>query len=103
MAKIDSLEPLMIDELRDLLDAEKQITKALPKMAKAASNEQLRSAFEMHLNQTNGQIERLNQVFDELGQRARGKTCEALIEQLTQSCFLARTRDGSVVLRSASA
>jgi ferritin-like metal-binding protein YciE len=78
MAKIDSLEPLMIDELRDLLDAEKQITKALPKMAKAASNEQLRAAFEMHLNQTNGQIERLNQVFEQLGERPKSKTCEGM-------------------------
>ncbi len=78
MPKLDSLEPLMIDELRDILDAEKQITKALPKMVKAASSEQLRSAFQQHLEQTNGQIERLNQVFEELGERARGKKCEAM-------------------------
>ncbi len=78
MAKIDSLEPLMIDELRDLLDAEKQITKALPKMAKAAVSPKLRSAFELHLDQTEGQIDRLNQVFEQLGERARGKTCEAM-------------------------
>ncbi len=78
MPKLDSLEPLMIDELRDILDAEKQITKALPKMVKAASSEQLRSAFQQHLEQTNGQIERLNQVFEELGERARGKKCEGM-------------------------
>ena len=78
MPKLDSLEPLMIDELRDILDAEKQVTKALPKMAKAASSEQLRAAFEQHLEQTNGQIERLNQVFEELGERPRGKKCEAM-------------------------
>ncbi|RPJ71959.1 MAG: ferritin-like domain-containing protein [Acidobacteria bacterium] len=78
MAKIDSLEPLMIEELRDILDAEKQVTKALPKMARAASSEQLRAAFEEHQQQTSGQIQRLNQVFDEIGERPRGKTCEAM-------------------------
>ena len=69
MAKIDSLEPLMIEELRDILDAEKQVTKALPKMARAASSEQLRAAFEEHQRQTSEQIERLNQVFEEMGER----------------------------------
>lgn len=78
MPKSDSLEPLMIDELRDILDAEKQVAKALPKMAKAASSEQLKAAFREHLQQTSGQIERLNQVFDELGERPRGKKCEAM-------------------------
>ncbi|MGE5360707.1 MAG: ferritin-like domain-containing protein [Bacteroidales bacterium] len=78
MPKPDSLEPLMIDELRDILDAEKQVTKALPKMAKAASSEKLKAAFQEHLRQTSGQIERLNQVFEELGERARGKKCEAM-------------------------
>ena len=78
MPKPDSLEPLMIDELRDILDAEKQVVKALPKMAKAASSEKLKAAFQEHLRQTSGQIERLNQVFDELGERARGKKCEAM-------------------------
>ncbi|MGE5357947.1 MAG: ferritin-like domain-containing protein [Bacteroidales bacterium] len=78
MAKIDSLEPLMIDELRDLLDAEKQVAKALPKMAKAASSEQLRAAFELHRQQTDGQIERLNQVFEQLGERPKSKTCEGM-------------------------
>jgi ferritin-like metal-binding protein YciE len=78
MAKIDSLEPLMIEELRDILDAEKQVTKALPKMARAASSEQLRAAFEEHQQQTSGQIQRLNQVFEEIGERPRGKTCEAM-------------------------
>jgi ferritin-like metal-binding protein YciE len=78
MSKIDSLEPLLLDELRDLLDAEKQVVKALPKMAKAASSEQLKTAFQEHLHQTAGQIERLNQVFEQLGERARGRKCEAM-------------------------
>jgi ferritin-like metal-binding protein YciE len=84
MAKIDSLEPLLVDELRDLLDAEKQVSKALPKMARAASSEQLRNAFEQHRVQTTTQIERLNQVFEELGERARSKKCigmKSLIEE----------------------
>jgi ferritin-like metal-binding protein YciE len=78
MPKLDSLEPLMIEELRDLLDAEKQVTKALPKMARAASSDELRMAFEEHLEQTNHQVERLNEVFDQIGQPARGKKCEAM-------------------------
>lgn len=78
MPKLDSLEPLMIAELRDLLDAEKQVSRALPKMAKAASSEQLKAAFEEHLEQTRGQMERLTQVFDQIGERPRGKKCEAM-------------------------
>ena len=78
MAKIDSLEPLMIEELRDLLDAEKQITKALPKMARAASSDELKEAFESHLEQTHTQLERLNQVFDHIGEKPSGKKCVAM-------------------------
>jgi ferritin-like metal-binding protein YciE len=84
MSKIDSLEPLMIEELRDLLDAERQVTRALPKMARAASAEELRGAFENHLEQTNRQLERLNQAFDHIGERARPKKCvgmQGLIEE----------------------
>jgi ferritin-like metal-binding protein YciE len=78
MPKIDSLDALMVDELRDLLDAEKQVSKALPKMVKAASSEELKAAFASHLEQTSTQIERLNQVFEQIGERARGKKCEAM-------------------------
>ena len=81
---VRSLENLLLDELRDLLSAEKQITKALPKMAKAASNEELRAAFEEHLTQTQGQIARLEQAFGILGHAARAKKCmgmEGLIEE----------------------
>jgi ferritin-like metal-binding protein YciE len=76
--KLDSLEPLMIEELRDLLDAERQITKALPRMAKAASSDELRAAFEEHLEITNEQIERLNQIFDELDHPAKPKKCAGM-------------------------
>ncbi len=103
MANLDSLQPLMIDELRDLLDAEKQITKALPKMAKAASSAELRAAFDEHLDQTAGQIERLNQVFAQIGERARGKTCEAMQsiieegQQMMKSAGPGATRDALLI------
>ncbi len=75
MAGIDSLESLFQDELKDIYDAEKQITKALPKMIKKAGADELRTAFEDHLQQTEQQIERLEEVFEQLGMPARGKKC----------------------------
>ena len=75
MAGIDSLESLFQDELKDIYDAEKQITKALPKMIKKASSDELRAAFEEHLQQTTQQIERLEQAFELLELPARGKKC----------------------------
>jgi len=71
----DSLQELYVDELKDLLSAETQITKALPKMAKAASSDELRQGFEEHLEQTKGQIERLQQIFQMLGEKGTGKKC----------------------------
>src|SRR5438093_2948974 len=78
MASLDSLDTLLQEELKDIYDAEKQLTKALPKMAKKASAEELKDAFEEHLQQTQGHIERLEQVFDELELPARGKRCEGM-------------------------
>jgi ferritin-like metal-binding protein YciE len=78
MASLESLNDLLNDELKDIYDAEKQLTKALPKMAKKATSEELRQAFEEHLQQTEQQIERLEQVFEQLNMRARGKPCEAM-------------------------
>ncbi len=75
MAGIDSLESLFQDELKDIYDAEKQITKALPKMIKKAGADELRAAFEEHLQQTEQQIQRLEEVFEQLGMPARGKKC----------------------------
>jgi ferritin-like metal-binding protein YciE len=74
----ESLRDLYVEELRDVLNAEKQLTKALPKMAAAATNEQLRSAFEDHLSVTEGHVRRLETIFDELGRPARGKTCKGM-------------------------
>lgn len=76
--KLDTLQKLYTDELRDLYNAENQLLKALPKMAKAASSEELKEAFEKHLEQTKGHVERLEQVFEELGEKPKGKTCRAM-------------------------
>jgi len=83
MAK-GSLRELYIDELRDLYSAETQLTKALPKMAKASSNSELREAFEEHLRQTSEQVSRLEEIFDMLGEKPTGKKClgmEGLVKE----------------------
>jgi len=72
------LNVLFLDTLKDIYYAEKQIYKSLPKMAKAASSDKLRAAFEKHHGETEGQIERLEQVFELLGKPARGKKCDAI-------------------------
>ena len=81
---LDSLHDLFVEELRDIHSAERQLTKALPRMAKAAQSPQLRQAFERHLKETEGQIERLDRIFKELDARATGKRCkgmEGLLEE----------------------
>ena len=78
MATAGTLHDAFIDELRDAYDAEKQLTKALPKMAKAASSPELRAAFEAHLEETRGQIERLEQVLEGLDEKVRGKHCDGM-------------------------
>ena len=75
---IESLEELLVEEIKDLYDAEKQITKALPKLAKAASSPDLKAAFTKHLEQTKGQIARLEEVFGHLGQKPKSKPCLAM-------------------------
>jgi ferritin-like metal-binding protein YciE len=80
----DSLRELYIGELRDLYSAETQLVKALPKIAKASSNDQLREAFEEHLRETSEHVSRLEQIFDELGEKASGKKClgmEGLVKE----------------------
>lgn len=73
-----TLEDLFLDTLKDIYFAEKQIVKALPKMAKAAQDDELRMGFEKHLKETEGHVQRLEQVFEIIGETARGKTCEAI-------------------------
>ncbi|MGQ0714322.1 MAG: YciE/YciF ferroxidase family protein [Gemmatimonadaceae bacterium] len=82
--EMQTLQDLYLDELKDLYSAEKQLVKALPRMAKAASDPELAKAFMNHLRQTERQLKRLEQVFDELGESPRGKKCigmEGLIEE----------------------
>ena len=78
MAQAATLHDAFLDELRDAYDAEKQLTKALPKMAKAASSAQLRKAFETHLKETQGQIGRLEKAFASLDEKVRGKHCDGI-------------------------
>ena len=73
-----AMQELMIDQLRDLYDAEKQLTKALPKLAKATSDEELKQGFRDHLAQTQGHVQRIEQVFEAMGMKARSKPCEAM-------------------------
>jgi ferritin-like metal-binding protein YciE len=85
--KIDSLDILLEEELKDIYSAEKQLLKALPKMAKKASSDELRAALEEHLTVTEGQVTRLEEVFEALGKTAKAKTCKAmqgLIEEATE-------------------
>jgi ferritin-like metal-binding protein YciE len=77
MAEKD-LNDLFLDALKDIYYAEKQILKALPKMARAANSDKLRAAFEKHQDETEGQVERLEKIFELLGKAARGKKCDAI-------------------------
>ncbi|HUQ50169.1 MAG TPA: ferritin-like domain-containing protein [Terriglobales bacterium] len=82
--KMESLQELYVQGLKDLYSAEKQLVKALPKMAKAATSNELRKGFQDHLKETEGQVQRLEEIFAELGASPRGKKCvgmEGLIEE----------------------
>jgi ferritin-like metal-binding protein YciE len=78
MAKVKTLQELLVDGLRDAYHAEKQVTKALPKMAKAANSDELRDAFETHLEETRQQIDRLEQIFELLEEKAKAKPCAGM-------------------------
>lgn len=84
MAEVASLRSLLIDELRDLLDAETQITRALPQFAQATETPMLRTAFEQHLKQTNRHIERLRQAIEALGEPVRSKRCDGMRGLITE-------------------
>jgi len=79
VAKEKDLRELFHDTLKDVYFAEKKILSALPKMAKAAQSEQLRAAFDKHETETEGHVERLERVFEEIGETPRGKTCDAIV------------------------
>ena len=93
------IHDLLVDELRDILHAEKQLLKALPKMAKAARFDRLRECFEEHLIETEGQIERLNECFSLLGETARAKPCKgmmALVEEGQEIMAEGEEKEGAV-------
>nr|WP_314258052.1 ferritin-like domain-containing protein [uncultured Devosia sp.] len=79
MASEKTLNDLFLDTLKDIYYAERQIVKTLPKMAKAAQSAELKAGFEQHLEETEGHVERLEQIFELLGKPARGKTCDAIL------------------------
>ena len=78
MAKITTLDKFYEEEIRDIYNAEGQLVKALPKMVKASTNDELKKAFEDHLEETKGQVDRLEKVFKSLGVAVKGKTCAAM-------------------------
>jgi len=82
--KLNSLDDLFVDGLKDVYDAEKRITKALPKMAAAASSAELKEAFEDHLKETEGQLQRLDEIFEEIDSSPGRKTCEAMVGLLKE-------------------
>lgn len=94
--KLDSLQSLFVSELRDLYSAETQLLEALPKMAAAASSGKLKTAFQDHLQETQGQVDRLKKIFTDLGENPAGETCQAmkgLIEEATEIIESAGDRD----------
>jgi ferritin-like metal-binding protein YciE len=76
--KLDSLRDLLLEELRDLYNAETQLLDALPKMAEAANSNELKSAFNHHLEETRQHVSRLERIFQEIGEKSSGETCEAM-------------------------
>ena len=94
---VESLQELFLDELKDLYSAEKQITRALPKLVKAATSPKLKDAFQSHLEETNGQIERLETIFEMLKKKGTGKTCEGMKGVLSEgSEVIGETKKGDL-------
>jgi ferritin-like metal-binding protein YciE len=95
---MSTLRETFLDELADIYDAEKQILKALPKMAQAAQHEDLRHAFEEHLEQTEAQVERLEQVFEVIGEEPKGRGCKAMEGILKEGDELIKKHQGDAAL-----
>ena len=101
-----ALKELYIDELKDLYDAENRLVKALPKLAKAATSEKLRSGFEKHLEQTREHVSRLEEIFDELGEKATGKKCAGMMglvkegEEMMEGDFEGEVMDAALQSRT---
>ena len=97
----NDLHKLFLEELADVYNAEQQITKALPKMAKAAESEELRQAFEEHLHQTQEQISRLDQVFESLGESMKRKTCKGMQGLIEEGKEVMEEHKGSAAIDAA--
>jgi ferritin-like metal-binding protein YciE len=96
-----TLKNLMMDELADMYDAERRIVKALPKMAKAATCDKLQKAILAHLKETEGHVTKLEQVFQSFGEKAKGKTCEAIVGLLKEGDEIAADFKGSPAINAA--
>src|ERR1035437_7311564 len=96
-----TLKDLFLDELADMYDAEHRIVKALPKMAKAATCDDLKGAFQSHLKETEGHVKKLQQVFQCFGEKAKGKTCEATVGLLAEGDEIAADFKGSPAINAA--
>jgi len=93
-----TLDDLFLDTLKDIYYAEKQILKALPKMAKAANAPELKQAFETHREQTEGHVERLTEIFEAIGKAPRGKTCDAILGIIEEGKGIIEEFEGSPAL-----
>ncbi len=98
---VTSIEELLVAELKDLYSAEKQITKALPKLVKAATSDELKSAFQSHLEETEGQVERLEQIGEILGTKLTGKTCDGMKGVLEEGTEMVDETDKGTSVRDA--
>lgn len=98
MAKEKTLEDLFHDTLKDIYYAERKILKALPKMARAASSPELKAAFEKHKDETEGHVDRLQQVFELMGKRPQGKTCDAIEGIISEGEEIIETFKGTAAI-----
>src|SRR4051812_46494882 len=99
--KLNTLDDLYLEELRDIYDAENQLLKALPSMVEAATSEELRASFEEHLDVTQGQVDRLDEIFEELGEKPKGGKCAAMKGLIEEAKNLIE-EDGDDVVRDAA-
>jgi ferritin-like metal-binding protein YciE len=99
---MSALRETFVDELKDLYDAEKQLLKALPKMAEAAENEELRAAFEEHQTQTEEHVARLEQVFEIFGEEPKGKKCKGMAGLIEEAKELIEEEEGDAALIAAA-
>ena len=103
MPQTDTLHEVFLEELKDVYDAEKQLTKALPKLAKAARSQELRTAFEHHLEETEQHVERIEQIFEFLDEPAKGKRCKGIAgiieegEKVVKEDFDGSTKDAALI------